>query len=666
MWKYPTFLLILLRFLSVTMLTIFLLSPFIRTAFKSVEEPVIAVAIDNSQSILLNKDSLEYKQQLRQRITEVAGALGQDYKVDIYTFGDRATPGDDLDFSEPATNYSQLFREMQDRYTNQNLGAVILATDGIYNQGVNPLFSSRPNVPIYTLALGDTIPPRDLVLRDVRHNDIVYQGNEFPIQIETGATELAGANATLTITHEGKTVHSSQFEIEDDDFRIEENVFLQANEPGVQKYTLRLTPQEGEISLRNNSQDIFIEVLDSRKAILLLAAAPHPDIAALRKLIAVNERYEVETAVLRDFMQAGPVSAESLGKYHMVILHQLPDGGAEGQRLISMLNEEKVPMLLVLGTKTNFGQLNNLDLGIEISPGGRSTNEVLPRINDDFDLFMLSRESVSLIRDMPPLISTYGNYRFTGDNQVLLHQQIGQVETALPLMAFMPAGTAKTGVIAGEGIWRWYLHNFLETGNHKAMEELLSKTIQYLSLRADKRFFRLQPAKNIFFENEAVRFEAEVYNQSYEPVQDAQVRLTLRDTAGNEYNYAFVPARNRYSLNAGYLPAGSYDYTGSVNVGNQSYSLSGQIVVKSTGLEYLQTVANHRLLFGLSEESGGNIFWPGQEQQLLEAIQQREDLAAISYVQFDLRELINLKVFFFILLLLLAAEWFLRKYYGSY
>ncbi len=39
-----------------------------------------------------------------------------------------------------------------------NLGAVVLAGDGIYNQGVEPLFAaSGLSVPIYTIALGDTV-----------------------------------------------------------------------------------------------------------------------------------------------------------------------------------------------------------------------------------------------------------------------------------------------------------------------------------------------------------------------------------------------------------------------------------------------------------------------------------------------------------------------------
>ena len=45
---------------------------------------------------------------------------------------------------------------------------------------------------------------------------------------------------------------------------------------------------QGEVTYSNNVQDIFIEVMDGREKILILAAAPHPDIAAIKQLIIQN------------------------------------------------------------------------------------------------------------------------------------------------------------------------------------------------------------------------------------------------------------------------------------------------------------------------------------------------------------------------------------------
>ena len=60
------------------------------------------------------------------------------------------------------------FASVQDLYSNQNVGAVILASDGIYNEGSNPLYANfELNAPIHVIALGDTVPSRDVILKRV-------------------------------------------------------------------------------------------------------------------------------------------------------------------------------------------------------------------------------------------------------------------------------------------------------------------------------------------------------------------------------------------------------------------------------------------------------------------------------------------------------------------
>jgi len=67
----------------------------------------------------------------------------------------------------------------------------------------------------------------------------------------------------------------------------------------------------------------------------------------------------------------------------------------------------------------------------------------------------------------------------------------------------------KKGVLAAEGIWKWRLFDFLQNKNHDIFEEVLGKTIQYLTLKEDKRRFRISLDKNIFNENEPIILDAE-------------------------------------------------------------------------------------------------------------------------------------------------------------
>lgn len=77
---------------------------------------------------------------------------------------------------------------------------------------------------------------------------------------------------------------------------------------------------DNEENTINNRKDIYVEVLDSKKKILILASAPHPDIAAFKSVIEQNKNYESEFATMDDMSKVKDISA-----YDMIILHNLPN-----------------------------------------------------------------------------------------------------------------------------------------------------------------------------------------------------------------------------------------------------------------------------------------------------------------------------------------------------
>ena len=90
-----------------------------------------------------------------------------------------------MDFEGKKTDISYAFEEIGNRFYNRNLAAVVLASDGNYNKGINPFYkTSELNCPIFTMAIGDDTPEPDLQINGVRHNEIAYFENEFPIQFD--------------------------------------------------------------------------------------------------------------------------------------------------------------------------------------------------------------------------------------------------------------------------------------------------------------------------------------------------------------------------------------------------------------------------------------------------------------------------------------------------
>ncbi len=643
------------RFLLVAILAFLLLSPFIKTLFNKVEKPVIIIAQDNSSSILLNKDSAFYKTEYLQQLKTLTSSLEEKFEVKSYTFGEDVIEGNEVDYSKKITDISNVFDELNNKFYNRNVGALILATDGIFNQGANPIFNAEIEFPIYTIALGDTAVQRDLILKEVIHNKITFLGNQFPIEIEAATNQCENKTTQLTVAHNGKQLFTKQYDIKTERFLINETILLKAEEVGVQHYRVALSKIEGEISYENNAQDIYIEVLDGRQNILILANAPHPDVKALKLSIENNENYKVTTQLISEF-------DGKIEPYSLAIIHQLP---ANTTPAFNKLIESKISILYVLGSQTAIAKFNTLNTGLNINNSKNKLDEILPQIAINFPLFTLSETTIKNINSMPPLLGQFGTYQLKTNGYVLMNQKIGSVETDNPLMVFFQDNDKKSAIITAEGFWKWRMQDFLKNKNHNSFDEFINKTVQFLSVKEDKSRFRIV-TKNIHFENEEIQFSAELYNQSYELVNEPEITIDITEENGDKYNFVFNRTSTSYLLNAGILPSGFYNYRAKVKLSDKEFTATGKFQVKRLLLEANNTVANHQLLQNIAQKFGGQLFAPQQINNLLKAINDNSNITSIIYEENDLKELINLKWIFFVLLSLLGLEWFFRKRNGAY
>jgi hypothetical protein len=292
-------------------------------------------------------------------------------------------------------------------------------------------------------------------------------------------------------------------------------------------------------------------------------------------------------------------------------------------------------------------------------------NEVLAVSNKDFSLFTLEPETWQMLNNFPPLISPFGQYRVQNSANILCYQKIGSVTTEQPLILFNHTGELKNGLITGEGIWRWELADFDQKNNFSAFNEIINKTIQYLSVKEDKSFFKVH-CKNHFFENEAVEFDAEVYNDSYELINDPDVEMTIINSEGKKFPYVFSKVRNTYHLELGVLPVGIYNFVAKTKSGQKILEKKGEFSILPLNVESTNTIANHELLNNLSKQHDGEMFYPKQFSELLEKIKKRSDIRSVDYFQKRYNDLVNLPFIFFIIMVLLSVEWFLRKNHGGY
>lgn len=647
------------RFGTIVLLCFFLLSPLLRLHLNRNQDPIIVLFQDNSQSLVMGANSLLMKGAYLEDLALLRSGLQQNFQLHTYSFGERVLQTDSFDFSDRITDISQVFATLESHYSNRNLGAIILASDGIYNRGQNPRFLTVPGfTPIYTLALGDTVARRDLVINRLNHNRITYHNNLFPLEIVVEARQASGLNSRVKIEHEGRVVWEQRISFNSDQYFQTLAVQLEATDVGIKRYSVTIDPIEGEISTANNRQDFFIEVIDSRQKVLLLAHAPHPDLGALRMALEDNHNYEAKVSLLRDF-------SGSLEEYNVIVWHQLPSQTQAAAQLIGQATRLNLPQLFILGAQSNLQAFNRLQTGLQIAQRTQGFNDARADINPQFTLFQPTDEINRVLPQLPPLQTHFASYTLSPAAQVFAYQRIGNITTTFPLVVFSETAERKTGIITGEGLWRWRLGNFAREENHQAFNDWVSRIIQYLSVVEDKSFFRVF-TRAFIYENEPALFTAELYNRSYELVNEPEVNLRITHPEGVNFDYVFRQAGNAYSLNAGAFPAGEYRYTASVNFGGEDFTASGLFTVSPLNIEAVNTVADHNLLFQLAENSGGRMFYPDQMNELVKEITERDDIRPIIYTQYEFEDLINLRWIFFLLLLMLSVEWFVRKYSGGY
>lgn len=653
----------ILRWTTVTVLSALLLSPLLKSLLTETKKPVIVLAQDLSESVgsELKDATLEsYKQNWE----SLQNSLSDKYEVHTLGFGSQVREGVDFAFEDKVTNFSELLRGVYDLYGGQNLGAVVIASDGVYNEGSNPAYSDVAlSAPVYTVALGDTTPKKDLLLKRVFHNKIAYLGDKFTVQIDVAANNCTGQQSVITVSKvsgdQVRQLQSIPVTINGSDFFTTKEVQIEADEAGVSEYRISLAAIPGEASTQNNRKDILIDVLDARQKILILANSPHPDVSALKGTMESNKNYQVSVAYIND-------PGTDVTKFDFVVLHNLPSFTNDISALVKKMDDARIPRLFVAGLQTNYYTLSQLQGLVAMQSDGRQSDEVQGNVSDKFAAFSLDAKIAEELPNYNPMTSAFGNFSATTQAQVLLYKRIGKVNTDQPLLAVGEVNGIKTGLLLGEGLWKWRLFDYLQHQNHDMFDELIGKTVQYLSVKEDKRKFRVNQDKNIYNENEPLTFGAELYNDNYELTNDPDVSMSIRNSEGKEFPYTFNKLGKAYSLNAGILPVGAYNYTANTNFNGQALSFDGKFRVQPIQLELFETTANHAVLRALSQKFGGEMLYPADMNSLAEKIAANKTVKPLIYESTTTNPLINLKWIFAILAFLLAAEWFVRRYFGAY
>ena len=632
-----------MRFLAIFFSLALLLEPFVNQTIIRTEYPIVAIALDNSQSVIArSSDSLAIMnefQKLKDDLTNEGISVRTFYLAD----------DDTLQFDQSTTNISRLQQKVENEMEGSNWAATVWLTDGIFNTGSTPLYHQYP-VPQFSIGLGDTIPPRDINISRVRYNRVSFKGNETPIQVEASQKGFDGQEVTFNLTENGNVLEQRKIRLDKPTKEFE--FILKLEKEGLRKIEISTPIRSGESVEKNNQSSVFLEVIDGRQKVLIVAHAPHPDIRSIRTALDLTDNYQVDLYI-SSITESRPTDIYDVVIYHGAFTPQtsFDPKGSPG-------------VWHILGEKSSLNLMNKQLTFLNIRKRGSQMDNVTSSPNQSFSKFNLSGDQ-DVFENFPPISIPFGDYILSGPTEVLLYQRVGSIRTKKPLFTFFDDGSQKVAILAGQNIWKWRLQESAISGNSIVFDNIISKTVQFLSVKNDKQQFRFRTRDSNFSNLQSILFESEVYNDIYERIYGNRISLKLSSENGETEDYEFIDSEYNSSFSIPSLNSGIYTYNASVEVGEKTFTDKGQFLVEEVNKEYLNLTADHNLLKSLAIRTEGDYVHFSEADQLIGKLKARNFKSIISSSE-SYFPLIQSRWMLLIILLLFSSEWLVRKYLGGY
>lgn len=680
--SFRRWVLMTLRFGALFLILFLLFEPILRQRQRITQPPVLAVLVDESQSIRLadGGDS----DHTGQAILKALAALPTDRipgEVRFFGFSHEAHPlaeprPDSLPLDGVRTNIAGGLDFVRDALKDANLKGVVLLSDGQYNMGRNPLYvAERYPVPVYTVAVGDTSSRRDVQVRRVNTNQIAYVGREMPLQVGIRSDGFGGERVSVTLLVDGAVQSTRSLVLPDGTAETTLDLTYTPETVGLKQVRVAVGRLDGEVTYENNLASVLVRVLERKRRILLLADGPGPDLAALRQLLDRDPDTDVEAYVQKNrtgFYEGAP--PDSFTDFDLILLAGYPGPEADTAILqrIAGAAAGDVPVLFLLDRRTDLARVRR-HLGEvfpavpeRIRPGVVETAFVPSPGLLDHPIFDIPDVPAASIRRLPPLRTTEARWTAAPDARILATTEVRGIPLDDPLLVIRKRGRQRSAALLGSGTWRW--KNVPEDLQDAApfWPALLENLIQWVTTREDDRPVRVTPTSSTYGGGEPVQLTGEVYDESLNPVNDASLEVELVSPEGNRLPYLMEALGNgRYMLDLGSLPEGTYQYTAAAQRDQQRLGEDqGSFAVGALTLEFSETRANTTLLRQLANRSGGRFFLPSEVDALAGALAKSEAFHPLIIEETRSHRLWQLFPFLIVVVLLLTAEWFIRKRSG--
>jgi len=639
------FLLFFLKTSSLFLLILLLINPKIKTTELESLKPVLSVLADNSNSILFfneDKNITSFFKKIKED-----KSINEKFDIQEYSFGSKLNSLDTLTFTDSETNISEAISSINELNENK-IAPVVLLTDGNQTIGYDYEFINSKQK-IYPILFGDTIQYKDLKISQLNVNKYSYIKNKFPVEVLLNYQGDKTIISQFSISKKGKTIFSKKIEFSPSDNSKTITTNLKSNKEGLHFYTASLKTIKGEKNTINNIKNFSVEVINEQTKILILTSVLHPDLGALKKAIEKNKQRSVDVFLINKFKK-------EINDYQLVILNQVNNKFKDVFKQIKTKNKN---FFLISGTNTNWNFINKQQLQIARNTINQ-TESYEAVFNNSFLTF--SQKDIGF-HQFPPLKDKFGDIIISKEHEILLFQKINGIENKQPLLVTFEDNNQKSGVLFGEGFWKWRVASYLNTNTFQDFDEFIDNLIQYLV--SNKKRNRLEVnIEDLYPSNSTINIAALFTDKNYKFDARASIEITITNIKKNKTTkFPFSLVQNSYQTEIENLASGNYNYE--VSVVGEDITKSGTFKITEYQLEEQFTNANSKKLLKIANKTDGKLYFKEEFKKLKYQLLENKSFYITQKSIFKEQNLIDWKWILCCIIFLLSLEWFMRKYQGK-
>lgn len=576
-----------LRVAVYAMAVLLLLEPAIDLKHISKVKNDVVVLVDTSKSMSLRAEA-KYKTTRYERAVDGLAELKpliertkDDHNFHFFSLGDGLRPTSLAALSgarptDDATEIGVSFDNLDEHLDPQNLGGLVLVSDGIDTGALGRRIQrgealdqttleliEKLDVPINTLAAASSESLRDVAITRVHHDDFAFIHNKVGIDVDLQIVGLDTARVPVELRREGHLLQTRHVQVtpEKTDYRV--SFEFVPEHMGKEIYTVSTPQFSGEVLTENNSSHFLLNVIRDKIRVLQVVGQPSWDERFMRRLLKTNPNYDlISFFILRtdSSVQLVPnhemslipfptreLFEDELGSFDLVIFQNFNFGPYQMRRYLPRIAEfvRDGGGFVMTGGELSFaaGGYSNTPieeiLPVFLPPMSNTKSAVdfqefqpnLTRAGLHHPITQLAFDPASNLKIWDQLPAMRGSNIVTGAKPgatvLATHPNLRTGGDPMPVITVSEVGKGRSMALTSDSTWRWAFEQVQSGGVGREYQVFWNSAIRWLIQDPELKLIKVEVPEDIYPPGSQMDVLVHLVKSDYTPAEGVKGSLKV-------------------------------------------------------------------------------------------------------------------------------------------